>query len=115
MTCTTYCVKIEEIFDAMIRLSYEVLPENREAIKEYIQIVWPVVTTFVESVNRGGPEELRSKFESYVAAEEKKLRRNFEEMRYKIDGPDTVRVIAGEGRAEIVIKAFTMLFHGRSH
>ena len=32
MTCTTYCVKIEEIFDAMIRLAYEVLPENRRGV-----------------------------------------------------------------------------------
>ncbi|KAF9793108.1 hypothetical protein BJ322DRAFT_1154215 [Thelephora terrestris] len=32
MTCTTDCVKIEEIFDAMIRLAYQVLPENRRGV-----------------------------------------------------------------------------------
>ena len=105
MTCTTYCVKIEEIFDAMIRLAYEVLPENREAVKEYIHTVWQMVTVFVQSFKRGeGTEDLRSKFGSYVAAEEKRLQRNFEDIKYRIDDSYTVRVIAGEGRVEMVIK-----------
>ena len=111
MTCTTYCVKLEEILDAMIRLSYEVLPENREAVREYIHTVWQMVTVFVQSFNRGeGTKDLGSKFESYVVSEEKRLQRNFEEIKYKIDDPDTVRVIAGEGRVEMVIEAIAILF-----
>lgn len=106
MTCTTYCVQIEEIFDAMIRLAYEVLPENRDAVGTYIHTVWQLVTVFVQSFQRGkGSEGLRSKFESYVTAEENRLRRNFEEIKYRIEDPYTVRVIAGEGRVEMVIIA----------
>jgi hypothetical protein len=105
MTCTAYCAKIEEMFDAMIHLSDEVLPENRQALYTYVNTVWSQVTPFVRSFKgEGGTEELRSKFESYVAAEESRLRRNFEDINYRIDGPDTVQLVSGEGRLETVIK-----------
>ena len=104
MTCTAYCEKIEEIFDAMIRLTYKVLPENRKEVNEYVTMVWSAVTVFVQSIKREkGTEDLKSKFESYVAAEEAKLQRNLEDIKYDIDGHDTTLLIAGEGRVETVI------------
>ena len=107
MTCTSYCVKIEEIFDAMIHLSYEVLPENRRSVNDYIQEAWQHVASFTRSIEKDeeGTAELRSQFESYVAAEEARLQRNFEAIRYRIDGSDTVRLVSGEGRPEAVIEA----------
>ena len=106
MTCTTYCVKIEEIFDAMIRLAYEVLPENRRLVNFYVGATWHLVTVFAQSIKREkGTDELRSKFESHVAAEEARLLRNFEDLNYRIDDSDTLRVIAGEGRIEMVIES----------
>ncbi|KAF9781672.1 hypothetical protein BJ322DRAFT_1161455 [Thelephora terrestris] len=104
MTCTAYCVKIEEIFDAMISLSSEVLPENKQAINKYVDAIWRPVTIFVQSIEREeGSEELRSKFEPHVTAEESRLRRNFEVLNYRIDSSDTVRVISGEGRLETTL------------
>ena len=109
MTCTAYCVKIEEIFDAMIRLSSEVLPENRMAVNNYIDEVWKRVSPFVRSIEREeGTEELESKFKSYVDSEESRLQRNLEDISYRVDSPATVRVVAGEGRFETVID--TVLF-----
>jgi len=106
MTCTTYCEKIEEIFDAMIRLASDALPENRREVNKYIARVWTNTVVFVQSVKREkGTEELRSKFEPYVTAEEARLQRNFEDIKYDIDTYDTVQLIAGEGRAEMVIGA----------
>lgn len=105
MTCTAYCVKIEDLFDAMMRLSYEVLPENRRLVEYYIYKVWELVTMFVQSFKREGrSEELESKFESHVTAEEARLRQKLEGVRYRIDGSDTFRIVAGEGRVETVIK-----------
>lgn len=105
MTCTSYCVQIEEIFDAMTRLADGVLPENRLAVSGYINTVWRFVTVFVQSIQREeGTEGLGSKFESHVTAEEARLRRNFEDIKYQVDDSDTLRVIAGEGRVEMVIK-----------
>ena len=104
MTCTTYCEKIEEIFDAMIRLAYEVLPENRKEVNSYISTVWTFVTMFVESIAREpGTEDLKSKFQSYVDGEEARLRRNFEDIKYDIDSYDMVQLVAGEGRPEMVV------------
>lgn len=105
MTCISYCEKIEEIFDAMIRLAGEVLPENRKEVNEYISHVWKRVTVFVRSIKREeekDAEELRPKFESYVAAEEARLHRNLEDIMYDIDGYDTVKLIAGNSRPETV-------------
>ena len=110
MACTAYREKIEEIFDAMIRLAYEVLPENRKGVNVYIATVWQNVTILVQSIKReNGTAELRSKFESHVAAEEAKLQRNFEDIKYDIDSHDTVQLIAGEGRLETVIEAVCAL------
>jgi hypothetical protein len=105
MTCTTYCVKIEEVFDAMMHLSSEVLPENQQAIWDYIHIVWQMVTVFAQSIRREeGLEELRSKFEPYVTAEEARIRQKLEGVNYIIDGSDTFnQVIVGDGRIETVI------------
>ena len=103
MTCTAYCEKIEEIFDAMIRLAYQVLPENRTEVNLYIGTVWRIVTVFVQSIKREeGTEDLRSKFEPHVAAEEARLRENLEDIKYDIDSRDTVQLIAGDGRVETV-------------
>src|SRR6266478_737515 len=104
MTCTSYCKKIEEIFDAIIHLADEVLPENRQELNEYISRVWDRVMVWVRSISREeGPEELRTKFESYVIAEEAKLHRNLEDILYDIHSYDTVKLIAGKGRVETVI------------
>ena len=114
MTCTTYCEKIEEIFDAMIRLAYEALPENRKEVNRYIASVWTPVTVFVQSIKREkGPEELKSKFESYVTAEEARLQRNLEDIKYDIDSYDTIQLIAGDGRTEMVIEALCAPFLAR--
>ena len=103
MTCTMYCVKIEEIFDAMIRLAYEVLPENRSVVEFYICRTWKEVTSFVQSIKREeGTEELISKFQPHVVAEEARLRQNLKDVKYQIDGPETFRIVSGEGRLETV-------------
>ena len=106
MACTKYCVKIGEIIDAMIRLAPEVLPENQMSVEFLINAAWNRVRVFVQSIKREeGTEELWLKFKPYVAAEEARLQRNLEDLKFQIDSPDTVRVISGEGRVETVIKA----------
>ena len=95
---------IEDIFDAMMDLSEKVLPENRRSVIEYIDQVWQSVTVFTEAFHREmGADELYTRFESHVAAEEARLRQNFEDINYRVDSSQTIRVIAGEGRLETVI------------
>ena len=100
-----YCEKIEEMFDAMVPLYYESLPENRHHTGSYIHRVWKTLAVFTQSIKKErGTDELRSKFDSHVAAEEAKLRQNFEDVKYRIDGPDEIRLISGRGRLETVIE-----------
>jgi len=103
MTCTNYCKKIEEIFDAMIHLSGEVLPENRTVVNEYISYAWTEVGIFTRSIQlEEGTDKLRARFQSYVDAEEEGLRKNFEDIKYDLDGYDSVRLVSGHGRIETV-------------
>lgn len=103
MACTMYCEKIEEIFDAMIRLAKEVLPGNRRAVNSYINSVWEPVTVFVQSIEK--ERGLNPKFESYIFNEEERLRKNFEDLNYRIDGSDIIQVISGDRRLETVTPA----------
>ena len=104
MTCTSYCEKIDEILDAMIRIADEVLPENRKEVNAYIAHVWETVVVWVRSIKKEqGTEELRTKFESHVIAEEARLHRNLEDIKYDIDSYDTVKLVAGNCRPEAVM------------
>ena len=102
MTCTGYCKKIEEVFDVMIRLSDEVLPENRKRVNEYIWYVWIEVATFTRAIKwEEGTDELRARFQPHVNAEEERLRKAFEDINYDIDSYDSVHLIS-HGRIETV-------------
>ena len=102
-----YCEKIEEIFDAMRQLSHQVLPENRRIVNQYIEVAWQYVGPFARSIEKDeeGTPELRSQFEPYVAAEEARLRRNFEAVKYQIEDSETVRLVSEDARLETVIEA----------
>jgi len=103
MTCTRYCEQIEEIFDTMIRLSDEVLPENRKEVNEYIGMAWEEVIIFARSIKwEKGSEELAGGFQSHVATEEARLQKNFEDFKYDLDSYDSVSLISGHGRIEAV-------------
>ena len=94
----------------MIRVADEVLPENRKEVNEYIYYVWGHVVVWVRSIKREpGTEELKAKFESHIVAEEARLHRNLEDIMYDIDSYDTVKLVAGNGRAETVIPPNTYL------
>ena len=103
MTCTGYCKRIEEIFDAMIRLADEVLPENRKGVNEYICDVWTEVCVFTRSIKREeGTDVLRTRFQSYVDEEEERLEKNLEDTKHYIDSCDSVRLVSGHRRIEAV-------------
>ena len=87
----------------MIRLADEVLPENRKQVNEYIGSIWVEATIFVRSFKwEKGTEDLKTKFRSHVDAEEARLQKNLEDIKYTIDDDDVVRLISGNGRIETV-------------
>ena len=103
MTCTSYRKKISGIFDAMIRLSDEVLPENRKEVNSYIGGAWMEGAPFTRLIKWvENTEELWAKFQSYIDAEEERLRKNFEDFKYDIDSYESVHLISGHRRIETV-------------
>ena len=103
MTCTSYCKKIEEIFDAMTRLLDEVLPENRTVVNEYVYYAWIEVGIFTRSIElEDGTDNLRAKFQSYVDAEEERLRKNLEDIKYDVSDYNSVYLVSRPGRIETV-------------
>ena len=103
ITISDYCRKIDRVISTMFHLRGQVKPANRAAVDQYLLTIWESVMTFTHSFQKhGGSDSLRAKFKPYVAAEEDRLRRNMEEIRYVIDDQDTVALITGPGRIEMV-------------
>jgi len=112
MACTSYCKKIGDLLDAMIGLSDKVLPENRKGVNEYIWNAWMEATMFTRSIRFLEPtDDFRAKFESHVDAEEERLRKNLEDIKYDIDSYDSVHLISGHRRIETVRQ---LSFHTRT-
>ena len=98
----------------MVHLSEEALPENRSVVNEYISYAWTEVDIFTRSIQwEEGTETLREKFQSHVDAEEERLRKNFEGIKYDVDGYDSVYLVSRPGQIEAVrsfsIYAYTQL------
>jgi hypothetical protein len=103
MTMTDYCQKIDKILAAMFHLVDRVKPKNRSTVNRYLHHTWKLVKTMTHSIDKEyGTDFLRAKFESWVTAEEDRLRTNLEDFQYWIDADSTMSLITGPGRIETV-------------
>ena len=103
MSCTYYIVKITNCFAEMFALEPHVRAENHTFVAEYLMNVWRPVTTLSASMSTFAVEdELWSRFESYVLAEEKRLDDALKDVHYYIDAVETLYLITGPGRIEQV-------------
>jgi hypothetical protein len=104
-----YVAKIRELLAKMFALRLTVLPENRGSCNRYLDSIYHGVTTLHSGLN---PcyinENLQEKFNSYVEAEETRLRGNLEAISYDIDALNTLSLVTGQGRIERV--SFSVLF-----
>ena len=72
-------------------------------VNEYIGDAWEAVTVLTRSFKwEKGTDELRARFQSHIDAEETRLRKNLDDIKYGIDSYDVVRLISGNGRTETV-------------
>lgn len=112
---TEYCEKIEETFTKMFHLLGKVKPMNRRIVDEYLVKVWDLVMGITFSIQKDrATDALKARFEPWVTAEEERLKKNLEEIRYDIDSCDTVRLVTGPGRIEMVnfnVPEWTSLQH----
>lgn len=79
-------------------------PANRIAVDNYFREVWNPVAQTCMSFRSFYPNDstLVTKFQSYMDAEEERIRKNLEEIKYDIDALDTLALITGPGRIEKV-------------
>ena len=78
-------------------------PDNRLAASRYLSSIWGSLTTFSESYSAwNAPDGFDLRFKDYVEAEDARLKTNLEDVRYDIDGLDTLYLVIGPGRPEKV-------------
>ncbi|KAI0633741.1 hypothetical protein C8Q77DRAFT_1157905 [Trametes polyzona] len=101
MTATYYRDKIIEILAKMFSLQSQIHPANAQAVEKYLEAVYKRVCTLTSSlVTVDESDALKARFQSYVDAEEQRLREGLETIRYDIDAIDTLTLITGPGRIE---------------
>ncbi|KAJ7693840.1 hypothetical protein B0H17DRAFT_981213 [Mycena rosella] len=100
-TMARYAGKIRELLAKMFALRLNVLPQNRHVVNQYLDNIYRGVTTLHSGLNECYINEgLQEKFDSYVVAEEARLRGNLEAISYDIDAANTLSLISGAGRIE---------------
>ncbi|KAJ7291055.1 hypothetical protein C8J57DRAFT_208463 [Mycena rebaudengoi] len=98
---SVYAVKIRELIAKMFALRTLVLPANRTSVNSYLEAIYNGVTSLESAVNPCFVNEgLQEKFNSYVEAEEARLRGNLEAVDYDLDAANTLSLVTGDGRIE---------------
>ncbi|KAJ7639351.1 hypothetical protein FB45DRAFT_1024083 [Roridomyces roridus] len=96
-----YVKKIRELLAKMFALRVKVLPINRGSVNQYLDSIHHFVTSLYSGVNPCYVNDgLQEKFNSYVEAEEARLRGNLEAVSYDIDALNTLYLVVGHGRIE---------------
>ncbi|KAF8529739.1 hypothetical protein BU17DRAFT_79839 [Hysterangium stoloniferum] len=101
MTLTEYSSKIRELIGKMFAILPNIKSENLSFVNDYLGKVCQRVTTLQASVNFSYRNEvLQARFQSYVDAEEERLRKNLQEVAYDIDAMNTLVLVTGPGQIE---------------
>ena len=85
MTTAYYCHKISDIFAKMFAMRPSIHSSNRNAVDKYLHTVWPGICTLYASFAWTIKSDvLQARFQSYIDAEERRLREGLEIARYDI-------------------------------
>ena len=85
----------------MFAILPKILPANLKAVNTYLSKIHQSATNLYSSVSVCYWSN-QSRFKSFVDAEEARLKKNLEAVRYDIDAADTLLLITGPGRIERV-------------
>ncbi|CDO75523.1 hypothetical protein BN946_scf184871.g4 [Trametes cinnabarina] len=101
MTATHYRDEITNMFAKMFSMRPSILGANVHAVQKYFETVYQRVCTLTSSfVGEYQSEALKDRFQTYVDAEEQRLREGLDTVHYDIDAMDTLTLITGPGRIE---------------
>ncbi|KAF8178111.1 hypothetical protein K438DRAFT_1938825 [Mycena galopus ATCC 62051] len=97
----TYATNINQILAKMFAIMPKILPVNKSSANRYLKTIYRDVYSLTASVNACYVNDgLQERFASYVEAEEARIRRNLESVRYDIDEAATLELVTGEGRID---------------
>ena len=100
---SVYAEKIDTLLAKMFSLQEKVLPANKGHINFYLFKLWQSITELTSAFRRvDRDDKLLARFQTYVDAEENRLRSNLETFKYDIDAMDTLELVMGPGRVEKV-------------
>ncbi len=112
MTMTRYAIEIDNLLDKMFALKKHVLPANRRSVEQYLDVVWSPITELTTGFRRIERSEVaEERFQSYVDAEESRLRDALKDINYDIDAADILQLVTGPGRVEKVRLNIAPLFN----
>ncbi|KAI0770883.1 hypothetical protein BD413DRAFT_613421 [Trametes elegans] len=101
MTMSRYASEIDHLLEKMFSVKSHILPANRRSVERYLDSVWSPITELTTAFRRVERyDTVAERFQSYVDAEETRLREELARMRYDIDAADTLQLITGPGRIE---------------
>ncbi|OSD01341.1 hypothetical protein PYCCODRAFT_541681 [Trametes coccinea BRFM310] len=101
MTATHYRDEIVYTLAKMFSMRPRILDANIHAVQKYFETVYQRVCNLTSSfVTEYQSDALKARFQSYVDAEEQRLREGLETVHYDIDAIDTIALITGPGRIE---------------
>ncbi|KAL6303383.1 hypothetical protein BKA93DRAFT_735065 [Sparassis latifolia] len=109
LAASAYKTRIDELLSKMFSLRPHIHPANRFAVESYLNSVWANVAKLTSSLQScTAAESLQARFRNYWEAEDQRIRRNLEDVRYRLEDMSTVTLVAGKGRIEKYV--FPMYF-----
>lgn len=98
-----YREKIYETIHDMFALKPWIHPENRPVVDRYLIEMWMSLMIAVSGLQHLSlSEKVQRRFKDHVDAEEQRLKRNLETVRYRIDDLTTLSIVTGPGQIEKV-------------
>jgi hypothetical protein len=87
---------INEMLNEMLSLVPLLLPENKHDARKYLESSWEKIVTVTASLeSKWSSEFLEKMFKDYIQDEADRIRRNLEDVKYKIDEVDTLYLVTG--------------------
>ena len=94
---------VDKLYDEMYSLVPIMHPQNRSKARNYFSWTWERIRTISASLITGWSSEFLEKmYKDYIQDEEDRIRRNLADIKYRIDGVDTIYLVAGSRGIEKV-------------
>ncbi|EED85032.1 predicted protein [Postia placenta Mad-698-R] len=101
ISATIYRDKIHEIFEKMFTMRPHLHEANVLMVDSYLSAIWTDICGLTTSLEPFyATPQLLERFQSYIDAEEERVKKNLEAIKYHIDDSTSLALVTGPGRIE---------------